>query len=182
MDDSVYSFKQGSLKAFEVLYNKYFPKVCYFARQYLPDEDSAKSLAHDVFLSLWENRELIDPKQNLQAYILTITKNKCLNKLKHLQVKSSYANKVQEQAILNLNQEALSNRTADLLLENDLKGHLNRELDKLSPPIREAFILSRFKMLSYKEIASFQSVSIKTVEYRIMQALKHIRKGMKDFF
>lgn len=180
MNKCLNDFKAGSVQAFEEIYREYLQRVIYFARQYLPDEESAKSTAHDVFLSLWENHQAIDVSQNFSAYIFTITKNKCLNRLKHLQIQQKYA-QGQGLAMLKLHEEALSDKTSDLLLANEFNLAFGSALKNLSPKIKEAFILSRFKQLSYKDIAIRQTVSVKTVEYRIMQALKHIRKEMKDF-
>ncbi len=180
-DQSASDLKNGSIKAFEEIYLKFLNKVVYFAYQYLLDMNKARCVAHDVFLSLWENRAHIEVEGNLQSYILTTTKHKCINILKHNQVESKYASKF-EKATHRLNLEALSDTSADLLLTNEFMNKFRSSLSKLPAKTQEAFILSRFKHFSYEEISKKQAVTVKNVEYRMMQALKLLRRDLIDFF
>jgi RNA polymerase sigma-70 factor, ECF subfamily len=180
-DQSVSDLKNGSIKAFEEIYLKFLNRVVYFAYQYLSDMNTARSVAHDVFLSLWENRSRIEEEGNLQSYILTTTKHKCINILRHNQIETQYASKF-ERAIRNLNLEALTDASSDLLLKNEFLEKLRDSLKKLPPKTQEAFILSRFKHLSYEEISRKQEVTVKNVEYRMMQALKFLRRELIEFF
>ena len=180
-DQSASDFKHGSMKAFEEVYLKYLKMVIYFAYQYLSDMSQAKSVAHDVFLSLWENKSSIDVTGNLKSYILTSTRNKCINILKHQLLETKYGSAT-ERAMKNLNYSALTDSSAELLLKNEFMEKFIISLDKLPEKTKEAFILHRFKKLSYEEISVKQSVSVKNIEYRIMQALKHLRKDLIDFF
>lgn len=180
-DQSASELKNGSIKAFEEIYLKFLNKVVYFAYQYLLDMNTARCVAHDVFLSLWENRTHIEVDGNLQSYILTTTKHKCINILKHNQVESNYVSKF-EKAARNFNLEALTDTSADLLLTNEFMEKFRSSLSKLPLKTQEAFILSRFNHLSYEEISKKQDVSVKNVEYRMMQALKSLRRDLIEFF
>jgi len=180
-DQKAYDLKNGSMKAFEEVYLKLLKMVIYFAYQYLSDMSQARSVAHDVFLSLWENRTSIDVEGNLQAYILTITKNKCINILKHHLLETKYGSAT-ERAMSNINYSALTDSSAELLLTNEFMEKFRNSLDKLPEKTKEAFLLSRFKRFSYEEISKKQGVSVKNIEYRMMQALKHLRRDLIDFF
>ncbi len=46
---------------------------------------------------------------------------------------------------------------------------------------REAFMMHRFKDMSYKEIADVLNVSTQTVAYRIQQSLKLLRVSLKEY-
>lgn len=172
--------KNGSMKAFEEVYLKLLKMVVYFAYQYLSDMSQARSVAHDVFLSIWENRASIDVEGNLQSYILTTTTNKCINILKHQLLETKYGSTL-ERAMKNINFQALTDSSAELLLTNEFMAKFHTSLDKLPQKTKEAFLLSRFKRLSYEEISKRQSVSVKNIEYRMMQALKHLRRDLIDF-
>ena len=45
----------GSLdkSSFEELFRSFFPGLVLFARKYVPDQDTAKEIVHNVFLNLW---------------------------------------------------------------------------------------------------------------------------------
>lgn len=70
----------------------------------------------------------------------------------------------------------------DFLLEQELRSRIRMSLDSLPDTYREAFIRHRFEGKSYKEIAELCGMSVKTVDYRIQQALKRLRKDLQDYF
>ncbi len=55
------------------------------------------------------------------------------------------------------------------------------EVTALPESYRQAFVMHRFRDMSYKEIAETLEVSPKTVDYRIQQALKQLRIDLKDY-
>ncbi len=169
------------MKAFEEIYLKFLNKVIYFAYHYLSDMNKARCVSHDVFLSLWENRASIEVEGNLQSYILTITKNKCINILRHNLVETKYGTN-SEKSFNRLNLDALNDSSADLLLTNEFMKKFKNSLSKLPSKTQEAFILNRFKHYSYEEISKIQAVSVKNIEYRMMQALRILRRELVEFF
>ena len=63
----------------------------------------------------------------------------------------------------------------------ELTKRIHTAIAALPESYREAFIMHRFKDMSYKEIAELLNISTKTVDYRIQQALKLLRKELKEF-
>lgn len=51
-------------------------------------------------------------------------------------------------------------------------------LDQLSPRCKEAFLLSKYNRMKYKEIAEEMEISIKTVEIHVSKALSVLRKNV----
>ena len=62
-----------------------------------------------------------------------------------------------------------------------LSQKIDEAIAALPESYREAFVMHRFKGMSYKEIAEQLQVSSKTVDYRIQQALKQLRRDLKEF-
>ena len=52
---------------------------------------------------------------------------------------------------------------------------IQEAVETLPESYKEAFVMHRFKNMSYKEIAEILGVSPKTIDYRIQQALKQLR-------
>lgn len=63
----------------------------------------------------------------------------------------------------------------------ELSQRLKEAINALPPSYREAFIMHRFQGKSYKDIADILNVSPKTIDYRIQQALKLLRKGLQEY-
>jgi RNA polymerase sigma factor (sigma-70 family) len=74
-----------------------------------------------------------------------------------------------------------------MIIENPLLykelEHLIRDLlDGLPEDARTAFLLNRDEKLTYAEIAGKMGVSVKTVEKKMSQTLRHLRQGLREAF
>ncbi|RLD88650.1 MAG: RNA polymerase subunit sigma-24, partial [Bacteroidetes bacterium] len=67
----------------------------------------------------------------------------------------------------------------DELQYQELQEKYEKALVKLSETQRIAFLMSRTEELSYQEIATRLSISIKAVEKRITGALSRLRKELR---
>jgi RNA polymerase sigma-70 factor (ECF subfamily) len=54
-------------------------------------------------------------------------------------------------------------------------------IDRLSPQCRQAFILSRYEHLPYKDIASQMGISVNTVEKHLGKALMLLRLEFREY-
>ena len=63
----------------------------------------------------------------------------------------------------------------------ELAKRIEDAVAALPESYREAFVMHRFRDMSYKEIAETLGVSPKTIDYHIQQALKQLRVDLKDY-
>jgi len=69
----------------------------------------------------------------------------------------------------------------DFYIPGELMEQLDHAIKNLPEDYRNAFEMNRFDEMTYKEIAEKLDVSEKTIAYRISQALKILRKELKDY-
>ncbi len=167
------AMQRGDRKAFDVLFRKYYVPLCAYSRHFVGMED-AKEVVQDVMLWMWENRETQNVDSSFSQYIFKAVYHRSLNIIVQNEVKQRayavYSNKIQSML-----------QETDVCQLNELSKRLKDALDELPESYREAFIMNRFKNMSYKEIAQLLDVSPKTVDYRIQQALKILRIKLKDY-
>ena len=125
-------------------------------------------------LWLWENRGDLIIESSLNQYLFKMTYRRVLNHLTREQVKTKA-----EAAFYERTQAALCEVDYGRFEELDRK--IKEAMAALPDSYREAFVMHRFKELSYKEIAEVLDVSPQTVAYRIQQALKLLRVSLKDY-
>ena len=70
----------GNAKAFEYAFRKFSPRLEAFAQKYTNDTNEAEDIVQDVFLKLWERRELLD-NISLASFLFMMVRNSCLNYL-----------------------------------------------------------------------------------------------------
>lgn len=161
--------------AFESLFRSFFPGLVLFARKYLPDQDTASEIVHNVFLNLWEKRDSIDTSSSLKSYLFTSVHNRCLNFIRD-QKKFD-----RDETLL---QRLDSNEfidASDRLEEQELEQRIYDALQALPEKCREVFSLNRFEGLKYSEIAEKLDISVKTVETQMSKALRILREKLIDY-
>ena len=162
-------------KEFEVLFKTHFQYLCNYANQYVGDMDTAKDLCQKVFITLWQKRATINPKQSVKSYLFTAIRNRCLN---HIRDHKKYRSKVLD----------LDCGDFDIGVEEDqfemeeLQHKIERALNTLPEKCRKVFEMSRFQKMKYREISEELNISQKTVEAHMSKALKTLKVELKDYY
>lgn len=160
---------------FQRFFKENFPQVKNFARLLLKSETEAEDVAQDVFCKLWLQPQIwLNNDRNLDGYLFIMTRNIILNIFKHQQIQREYEQEVLEKTVLYELTE-----TEDILENVYYKEMLmvvGLVLEKMPERRRLIFELSRFKELSYKEIAEQLNISIRTVEHQVYLALIELKK------
>ena len=171
--ETMLDLKAGDENAFDAVYKHYYGGLCAFASQYVPDTEY-EEIVQDVMMWLWENRRTIANEMSLKSLLFTITKNKCLNNIAHQQIKQRVHEKLYQKFITQF-------EDPDFYIPGELMGKLDQAIKDLPEDYRKAFEMNRFDDFTYKEIAAKLNISEKTIAYRISQALKILRKELKDY-
>lgn len=166
-------------KLFEEVYACHFKKVHFYAYNYLKDNEKAENIAQDVFLTLWEQMDVLNGDGEILPYLFVLTKYRCLNWLRREKHHSKYAQERINCADISIT--ALKDESSTLLYSKEVTGLISKALSQMPDKVRETFVFSRFKDFKNREIAQKQNISEKTVEYRISYAYKILRKNLKDY-
>ncbi len=159
--------------AYDKLFRRWYPSLVAYACNFVDDPD-AENAVQDVMLTLWEKASGINIKESVSSYLFTCVKFKCLNLIGRGQVKEKVVSAIR-MSIMD------STMDTDFYTIKELSVKLQSALCELSDVQRQAFEMNRFDNKTYEEIAREQGVSVKTVEYRISQAIKKLRETLKDY-
>ncbi|MCL3781488.1 RNA polymerase sigma-70 factor [Prolixibacteraceae bacterium JC049] len=167
---------------FELIFNAYFPRLFHFAKGYLANENVAEDIIQDVFVEFWVQRHKFNADVNLNAWLYTVSKNKCIKFIDHLKVKEKYKSFTEQQKKeLTLNQIALNRLDTSEFSFLEMERLIQDTLKQLPPQCRRIFEMSRFEDKKYREIAEELGISVKTVETQMSKALKLFRENLKDY-
>ncbi len=169
--------KSGNIHAFEFLFKSYYPRLLRYALRFVKDEDEARDILQDSFISFWEKREFL-LSVSIKALLFTIVRNNCLNHLKHQSVAAKYhfeylSEKRGEEHLYHLD---FLGSTDDNLVFNELNAKVNLVIDSLPERCKEVFLLSRFEGLKNREISEKLNISLTAVEKHISKALSVFSK------
>lgn len=167
------AIKNGDERAFDVLFRKYYSMLCAYGHKFVELED-AEECVQDAFLWLWENKEVLVIQSSLSSYLFAIVHHRAINRINQKEVKSRVENYFCKEM------QSLIEDTNFYHIK-ELTVRIQEAVATLPESYREAFVMHRFKDMTYKEIAEILGVSPKTVDYRIQQALKLLRNDLKDY-
>lgn len=117
MIDIIRQIKQGNSKAFKTIFEQYWNIVYRFTSLYLTDNYEKEEITQQVFIKLWEKRNLLDEEKDLDGLLFIITRNLIFNHIR----KSINEEKLAE--TLRLAEEA-SNETEKDIEADDLKKYI----------------------------------------------------------
>jgi RNA polymerase sigma-70 factor (ECF subfamily) len=170
----------GDESSFEKVYRFYYPRLIYFAKQYLLDSEVSKNIVQDVFTELWDKKNSLRKDTNLNAWLFTVTKNKSLKIISQLRSRQKYDNYLIYRQ-LDVDYKSLFDFDTSNFIFEELQTQIEISLFKLTPACRKVFEMSRFEDKKNREIAEELNLSIKTVEAQISKALRSLKADLKDY-
>ena len=163
----------GDVKAFDLIFRKYYGNLCRFAYSVVRDADLSQSLVQNVFVKLWERRFVSGEIKNLAGYLTMMVKNQVFD----------YIHDRENQHLVYEKTEpgGPDESTENEILRKDFEACLFTALSKLPERCRQAFELSRFENLTNRDIARQMNISVKGVEALMGRSLKILRVELREF-
>lgn len=154
---------------FEAVFYRMKDKLFRYALRFVKERDSAEDVVQDVMSKLWQKREEADEIENLEAWLMVLTRNRSLDLLR--KVKDNMVN-VDEAYSVSDKEPA-----ADKQLETaDLMSLLESCLNQLPEKQRSIFHLREIEQMTYEEIADNTGYNLDDVKVSLFRARKHIQR------
>lgn len=172
--------QKGDETEFRLLFNIFYPRLMSVACRFVP-EYIAEDIVQSVFVMYWEQKAVLIPNA-IHSFLYKCTQNNCLDYLKHQSVVLGHEEEVRlaEERIAFQLQGSDVNELWNEVVERDIKQLLEASIAKLPPKCRQAFELSYFNEMTYREIAEVMHISPRTVEEHVQKATKFLRADLKE--
>lgn len=163
----------GEEGAYRYLFSRYYEPMCVLAASILHDDFLAQATVSDVISHLYEVREEITIRTNLRSYLMTSTRNACLNAL-GTKVKRTEQNlsALSDSEVRSLLGGTDSTTPQGMLLGEEFSQMVQDFIEDLPENVRNSFVKSRYDGMTYREIAKEEGVSANTIKERIKNALQ----------
>lgn len=173
--DVLAALKEGDKQVFEQVFREHYRVLVGYGMKMLKEQEGAEEIVQDIFCKLWESREKLEIKTSLKSYLFRAVHNRCLNQIKHIDIRENY--KENNQARINDEEQHFSERYDKFELQQQIDNAINT----LPTERQRIFRMSRFDGMKYQQIADELGISIKTVEAQMGKALKTLREELKDY-
>ncbi len=169
-------FLEGNKNAFRLLTERYQQKVFTICMGFTHDPDDASDVSQEVFIEVFRSLPKFRGQSTFSTWLYRITVTKSL---KHIQRERFNKFKIsldfmQEKENWNL---ATSNHSTDEnIIRLERKKLLKKAISSLAKKQRVAFVLSKYKELTNKEISEIMVIPIATVDTLIYRARSNMKK------
>lgn len=172
--NEIIQLKNGDLRIFNKVYEEFRKRLYRYVLNKTGSAFYAEEITQIAFIKLWNSREKLNEEIKLDIQIFRIARTTMIDHWRHIsgyeKMQSLLSGKTQHSSDVNTG--------FDRLQEKEIRSKLKKSLSKLTPMQKKVFEMSRMDQLNYKEIASLQSISLKTVEHHIHEALKKIKGAL----
>jgi len=155
---------------FKILFDLYFDDIRRYLYYRCGDTTVSTDLAQDTFMRVWEKQMDLQPEKDT-GLLYKIAGDLFVSHMRR--------EKLRREAPVEIRFEQRDSSPEDELQYSELKEKYEKVLMKLPENQRVVFLMSRTEELTYQEIATRLSISVKAVEKRMSGALSRLRKELK---
>jgi RNA polymerase sigma-70 factor (ECF subfamily) len=174
-DELLEAFQSGDQKAYKQIYDRYWQLLYRHSCNMMRNDEEAKDIVQEVFTTLWMKKKDIRPP--VAAFLYTASRNRILNRLKHLKIEAKYAE--QRKAVLENPGMALPDQQ---VIERDFERLIEAGIQSLPPKMRRIFELSRKEFKTHQEISEELKISSLTVKRQVSNALSILKGKLHIIF
>ncbi len=166
--------RRGDDLAWEALVRTYQSSVYAVTRYYLRDVEEARDVAQDVFVRLYERLDSFAGGDTFKAWLLRMTRNACIDRLRRIKARPPAADVPLEDAMLAGDDDPEQN--AATAARNRL---LRRAVAELSASHREVLMLKEIQGLKLEEVAALLALPLGTVKSRSNRARLELAAALR---
>lgn len=166
--DLALRLRNNDIDAFNTLYWRYHAAIYANAVKLLKNNSIAEDIVQDVFITLWEKRHLIDPKQDIAGWLFVVCHHKSVDQLKR-KLRQAIAEKVLQPVMED-------HHAFEVDIATEQIRAIEKAVDQLSPQKRKVFELCKVQHRTYEKAAEELHISKYTVKEYLAEAMVSIKK------
>ncbi len=146
--------------------NKLFRLALYL----LKNREEAEDVVQEIYLKLWDINKTLSKYSNIEAVMMTMTRNKCLDRLKTKREKFG-----------SLNEETSRQPTVNPLeqsIQKDIVEHIKELMKQLPEQQKTILHLRDVEGYEYKEIKEITGFELNYIRVNLSRARKSIKESL----
>ncbi len=155
----------------KILFDRYYPRLYYFALKLTRDEGEAQDEAQEALLALWQRKDSFKNARirQAEAFMITIVRNRAYNFCKHLKVKD------RKHAEIAAYRELSDDFLEAQIIQEDVFNRIYQEVQELPPAYVRLITMIFVDGLPTSEIAERLNTTANNVRNQKARALEKLR-------
>jgi RNA polymerase sigma factor (sigma-70 family) len=151
---------------FEHIAQQLRPLLLHIGQQFFGNSDNAEDIAQETLMRLWQLRDRIEQKVELEPLAIRMAKNLCISEWRRRQVRNSVSLS---------KQEAITNETISRQLEaNEAIAQLRSALTRLKPTEQRLFRMRHELEMDITEISAVTGIAPRSVSAMLSTAKRKL--------
>jgi RNA polymerase sigma factor (sigma-70 family) len=165
-------FINGDKEALSLIFRTYFDDLFSYGLKLTQNREIVEDSMQDLFYKLWKNRNNLDQKNNIKAYLFKALRHHILDNL-------CWKNRFENVSDLSEDLFEIQFSHEDFLISEQLnketREKLIQALNNLAKSQREAIYLRYFKDYDFQAISEIMSINVQSVRNAIQRGLNALR-------
>ena len=151
---------------FEHIAQQLRPLLLHIGQQFFGNSNNAEDIAQETLMRLWQLRDRIEQKVELEPLAIRMAKNLCISEWRRRQVRNSVSLS---------KQEAITNETISRQLEaNEARAQLRSALTRLKPTEQRLFRMRHELEMDITEISAVTGIAPRSVSAMLSTAKRKL--------
>ena len=160
-DKRIALVRRGREDAFEVLFDRYRPRLVAFARNMLRSSEDAEDVMQEVFVNAFRAIRADDRPIAVKPWLYRITRNRALNELRR-----NTADATESMDVF----EGTTSTTGEAVERREQIGEIVIDVKRLPEQQRAALLLREMEGLPYQQIADVLDTTVPSVKSLLVRA------------
>ena len=175
--DLVARCREGNDEAWRELVDRFGPRVYAIAYHFTMKREDAEELSQEIFLKVFENLHRYDGGFPLVAWILSVSRNLCIDRYRRRKREKSFRF-VSDEAVTTLLRS--EDDPASMALKKERTKLLFSALADIPEDLAEILVLRDLNGLAYEEIGKALDLPDGTVKSRLFRARAEVARKIRE--
>jgi RNA polymerase sigma-70 factor (ECF subfamily) len=168
--------RQGDTSAFDQLVIRHQAAVYRAALAALRVPEDAEDVAQEAFVSAWSTLGRFRGDASFKTWVLTIAWNRASNRRRMRMNWWRLTAPLTETLLV----VASGDAPDEDVRSRELRTHIGRAIETLTPKLRDAFLLAQAGEYEYDEIGAMLRIPVGTVKWRVSEARRKVRARLAE--
>ena len=175
-NELVMACRNGNLRNFQILVERYKKPVYYFALGMIGNADDALDISQEAFINAYKSLSRFDDSRQFKSWLFAIAANLCKNALRAAAVRRKYLG---SDGVIDIGAVNAAD-PEKCLITKEKKEAVWKALSEIDEEAREIIILKHFQDMSYKEIAEVLDIPAGSVMSRLHYARLKLKNALGE--
>ncbi len=157
---------------------RYQQSLLRFVTSFLGDPHAAQDVVQETFLRVARSPKQLLKAKNRHNWLLRVARNTGIDRIRKDARVRKYTHAYEEQVARRTAADAV--RPADAVETEELYEHVFKEINRLSPRVRDVVLLKIQEEKTYREISEITGLSVTNVGFILHRALKELSVRLQN--